>query len=123
MGKFRRRQGPAALAGAVVYAAADFDGNGRTDLAAVRQDGSVELLANQTETKNNWPAHESARREEHEAGLRRRTSKLRPAPRFQKQTYRGMPLHFGLGPYTSLETVRITWANGNGAERAQADRG
>jgi hypothetical protein len=32
--------------------------------------------------------------------------------RYQKQTYRGVPLHFGLGPYKELETVRIAWANG-----------
>jgi hypothetical protein len=101
----------ATLAGAMLYASADFDGDGRVDLAVVRQDGSVELLRNQTETKNNWLRANLL-------GVKNlklaygADVEIKSGPRFQKQTYRGLPLTFGLGPYNTLDTVRITWANG-----------
>ena len=31
---------------------------------------------------------------------------------YQKQTYAGVPLHFGMGLHKEAETVRITWPNG-----------
>jgi Tfp pilus assembly protein PilF len=101
----------APLSGAALYVTADFDGDGRADLAAVKLDGSVEMLRNQTETKNNWIRANLL-------GVKNlklaygADVEIKSGPRYQKQTYRGMPLIFGLGPYNTLETVRITWANG-----------
>jgi tetratricopeptide (TPR) repeat protein len=96
---------PAALA------ASDFDGDGKTDLAAIYSDGSLHLLRNQTETQNKWI-------EVSLTGIK--NLKLAPGARvevkagshYEKQTYAGVPLVFGLGLHTEADTVRITWPNG-----------
>ncbi|MBI4874739.1 MAG: VCBS repeat-containing protein, partial [Acidobacteria bacterium] len=51
-GSVYRRQGGGRVAPGLVQAAADFDGDGRTDLAAVSPDGVVHLLLNRTATRN-----------------------------------------------------------------------
>ncbi|MEA2694842.1 MAG: hypothetical protein QOJ16_4229, partial [Acidobacteriota bacterium] len=96
---------PAALA------AADFDGDGRTDLAAVGEDGSLRLLRNTTATPNHWLAVALS-------GVK--NLKLAPAAKvevkagasYQKRLYAGVPLVFGLGNHAEADTVRITWPNG-----------
>jgi tetratricopeptide (TPR) repeat protein len=92
-------------------AAADFDGDGRIDLAAVGADGSLKLFHNVTETPNHWLAVSLQ-------GVK--NLKLAPAaevevkagPIYRKQLYQGVPLVFGLGGQTAADTVRITWPNG-----------
>jgi hypothetical protein len=92
-------------------AAADFDADGRTDLAAVWSDGTVEILTNATETTNG-----SLRI----ALLGTKNPKLadgaeievKAGSLYQKQLYRGVPLVFGLGGKGMAEAVRITWPNG-----------
>ena len=96
---------------AVALAASDFDGDGRTDLAAIHSDGTLHLFRNQTETQNKWL-------EVSLTGIK--NLKLAPGARvevkagslYQKQTYAGVPLVFGLGLHTEADTVRITWPNG-----------
>ena len=92
-------------------AGADFDGDGRVDLAAVSGDGRLTLLMNRTESANRWLS----------VGLEGvKNLKLAPGAeievkagsRYQKKIYRGTPLHFGLGSYDQVDTVRITWPNG-----------
>jgi Flp pilus assembly protein TadD len=90
---------------------ADFDGDGRVDVAAVRPEGSLRVLRNDTETGHGW------------IGVRLTGVKnLQLAPmaqvevkagrHFQKKTYTGVPLHFGLRDQARVDTVRITWPNG-----------
>jgi len=90
--------------------AQDVDGDGRVDVACVA-DGQVHLLTNRTASKNSWTAIKLS-------GVKN----LKTAPgsevevksggRYQKQIYRGMPLHFGLGLEKDIDTVRVTWPNG-----------
>ncbi|HEV7784361.1 MAG TPA: hypothetical protein VGQ28_03425, partial [Thermoanaerobaculia bacterium] len=96
---------------ASVLAAADIDGDGRTDLAAVSRDGSLKLYRNVTETPNHWLAVSLQ-------GVK--NLKLAPAaevevkagPIYRKQLYQGVPLIFGLSGQTGADTIRITWPNG-----------
>jgi tetratricopeptide (TPR) repeat protein len=92
-------------------AAADFDGDGRLDLATVGSDGSLKLYRNVTENSNHWLAVSLQ-------GVK--NLKLAPAaevevkagPIYRKQLYQGVPLVFGLGSQTEADTIRITWPNG-----------
>jgi tetratricopeptide (TPR) repeat protein len=100
--------GTAAALAAV--AAADFDRDGREDLAVVRGDGSLAVLRNVgpagrwlevalTGVRNPKLAEDA--RVEVEAGSV-----------YQKKLYRGTPLLFGLRGRLAADTVRITWPNG-----------
>ncbi|NJL26474.1 MAG: hypothetical protein HC897_00675, partial [Thermoanaerobaculia bacterium] len=92
-------------------AAADFDADGRSDLAAVTAGGEVQLLRNTTATPNRWlrvaivgvknPKLAAAAEIEVKAGSK-----------YQKQLYTGEPLVFGLGSHVEADAVRITWPNG-----------
>lgn len=92
-------------------ATADFDGDGREDLAAVANDGSLTLLHNQTAG-----AGHSLRISLHGE----RNMKLAPMARvevkagasYQKRLYQGVPLLVGAGGRDLADTVRITWPNG-----------
>jgi len=110
-GKFAAGKTPGNIVNAAAIIAADFDNDGRTDLAAVASDGSIHVLTNQTATKNQWLR----------AGLTGvKNLKLSPnteievkaGPHYQKQIFAGVPLVFGLGPYKQVDTVRISWPNG-----------
>jgi tetratricopeptide (TPR) repeat protein len=92
-------------------AAADFDADGRVDLATVGKDGVLRRLRNATGTANRWLT----------VGLEGvKNLKLAPGAEvevkagssYQKKLYRGVPLHFGLGERAEVDTVRITWPNG-----------
>ena len=97
--------------GLVAAVAADFDGSGSIELAALDDGGSAYLLSNATEStnkhvsvflkgvKNNVLA-EGARVE------------VKAGRLYRKQVYQGVPLTFGLAGAESIDTVRITWANG-----------
>jgi Tfp pilus assembly protein PilF len=95
----------------VALAAADFDGDGRADLAAVTADGAVVLLRNGTATGNRWLSVSLT-------GVK--NLKLAPTAEvevkaglsYQKRIYGSVPLLFGLGNHTEIDTVRITWPNG-----------
>src|ERR1022692_1419516 len=102
---------PAEIPAAVAAVESDFDGDGRADVALIADDGSLHLLRNTTETKNNWLL----------AGLNGvKNMKLAPGAKveiktgssYQKQTYRGVPLLFGVDSYKIADAVRITWPNG-----------
>lgn len=110
-GRFGEARVPSGFPSAVAWAEADFDLNGRIDLAAVASDGGVHLLRNVTSTSNRW--------------LRvtlTGTKNLRLAPgavvevkngvRYQRKIYEGLPLLFGMRSYGQADTVRITWPDG-----------
>ncbi|MCY4595322.1 MAG: ASPIC/UnbV domain-containing protein [Bryobacterales bacterium] len=89
----------------------DFDADGRPDLLAAGPGGAIRFAANRTETANRGvtvrlegvksPAIAAGSRVELKAGFR-----------YAKHVYLGTPLHFGLGPAESFDTIRVTWPNG-----------
>ncbi|MGI8785269.1 MAG: FG-GAP-like repeat-containing protein [Acidobacteriota bacterium] len=102
---------PAGLPEIVAATASDFDVDGALDLAAVSATGEVWFFKNKTTLANQWLR----------IGLQGvRNLKLAPGAEievkaagvYQKKTYRGQPLVFGLQDRKNLETVRITWPNG-----------
>ncbi|HEV2844134.1 MAG TPA: ASPIC/UnbV domain-containing protein, partial [Thermoanaerobaculia bacterium] len=96
---------------AAALAGADFNGDGRTDLAAVGKGGALSLFRNVTETPNRWLAVSLE-------GVK--NLKLAPGAEvevkagriYQKRSYQGAPLTFGLGARGEADAVRITWPNG-----------
>ena len=99
------------LANAAALVTADFDNDGRLDAAAIGADGSLRLLRNVTTTANKSIRVTLA-------GVK--NSKLAPeaqvevkiGARYQKKTYAGVPLVFGVRDANTIDTVRITWPNG-----------
>jgi len=91
--------------------AADFDGDGRVDLATVGKDGVLSRLRNVTETSNRWLAVglEGVKNLKLAPGA---VVEVRAGSLYRKQRYRGVPLVFGLGDHAEVDAVRITWPNG-----------
>ncbi len=94
-----------------VIAMADFNADGRSDLVAVSRDGGLVRLGNRTVSDHRWLR----------VGLTGvKNLKLAPGAevevkagaRYQKKTYHGVPLHFGLASYDEVDAVRVTWPNG-----------
>jgi tetratricopeptide (TPR) repeat protein len=99
------------LANSVALAQADFDGDGRTDLAAVDSDGFVYFLKNITTTSNNYlPVRLEGIKNLKQANAA--IVEVKTGAWYQKRTYAGIPLLFGLRAYSQVDTVRITWPNG-----------
>lgn len=101
----------AGLISAVAWATADFDGDGKVDLAAVAPDGSLHLLTNESTTRNQWlrVALTGVKNVKTAVGAE---VEVKAGDLYQKKVYTGVPLPFGLGPRPEVETVRITWPNG-----------
>ncbi len=104
-------QTPPGLPEGVAFAEADFDGDGRIDVAAVAADGSIHLLTNRTATRNNWlrVALEGVKNLKLGPGTE---VEVKAGRHYQKQIYEGVPLTFGLRSYPEADTVRISWPNG-----------
>jgi tetratricopeptide (TPR) repeat protein len=96
---------------AAVLSAADFDGDGRVDLAAVGRDGKLRLFRNATETKNRalTVSLEGVKNLKLAPGAE---VEVKAGRVYRKRSYQGIPLVFGLGERTAADTVRITWPNG-----------
>ena len=111
LGRFAAAEKAAGLAAAVAWAEADFDRDGRTDLAAVAPDGSLRLLYNRTATSNQWVRVALGGVKNLKLGAGAEVE-IKAGPHYQKKLYEGLPVLFGLGPYKEADAVRITWANG-----------
>jgi hypothetical protein len=102
---------PAGLREAAYWADADFDGDGRVDLAAIQPNGEVVLLGNQTKTQNRWLTVGLTGVKVTKLALGAEVE-VKAGPRYQKKVYSGIPLLFGLGTAADVDTVRISWPNG-----------
>lgn len=108
-GKFEKSR--AELPKTAAVAQADFDGDGRLDLAVVTSDGAVELLRNQTATTNNFMGVrlEGVKNIKSAPGA---IVEVKTGAWYQKRIYQGVPLVFGIRSYREADTLRITWPNG-----------
>ena len=88
------------------WTAADFDNDGRTDLAC----GTKHLL-NRTVSGNNWIGVNLTGVKNIKSGAGAEVE-IKAGSRYQKKLYAGSPVTFGLGTEKMTETVRITWPNG-----------
>lgn len=110
-GRFSEASRPAGLVSGTAWAVADFDSDGRVDLAAITPEGELRLLRNATQTRNNWlrVALNGVRAPRLAPGAE---VEVRSATRYQKKVYEGLPLLFGLRADDTVDMVRITWPNG-----------
>lgn len=110
-GGFAAGRAAAGLAGAVALAAEDFDGDGRTDLAAVDPQGNLSLLTNATPGANRFlrVGLEGVKNLKLAPGSE---VEVKAGARYQKKLYEGRPLLFGLAGAAEVDAVRITWPNG-----------
>ena len=92
-------------------AAADFNSDGKVDIAAVDGVGRVQLLLNKTSTSNNYAGIvlKGVKNNILTEGAR---VEVKAGRVYRKQVYQGIPLAFGLGAAKAIDTVRITWPNG-----------
>jgi hypothetical protein len=99
-----------------VFSIADFNGDGRLDLAARTASGVVRHL-NAGKANYHWKVIRT--RAQANAGDQRINSfgvggqiEVRSGLLFQKQLLIGQPVHIGLGTRTDIDVARIVWPNG-----------
>jgi len=109
LGVFADNKAP--VGDAVALVAVDFDADGRTDLISVQPDGSVQLLRNETETPNAWLRASLLGVKNLKLAYGSKIE-LKAGSHYQKRTYFGQPIVFGMRGYKEAETVRTAWANG-----------
>ncbi len=121
-GRFQAAGAIAELKGAVALAAADFDADGRVDLAAVDAAGKVQLLRNTTTTDHGFlrVGLEGIKNLKLAPGAE---VEIKAGAQYQKQLYAGLPLLFGLGVARQVDAVRITWPNGLIQNETRQDAG
>ena len=109
---------------AEIFAAADRNGDGRVDLAAIAMGRPVWLMGGGGTAAYHWKLIRP--RGQVTAGDQRINSfgvggeiSVRSGPMVQTQVMSGTPIHFGLGTRTGIDVARIVWPNGN----AQAEFG
>lgn len=103
---------------ALVFAAADLNGNGRLDFLELSPDGHAVAAVNQGTKQYHW---QTIRPRAHQAtGDQRINSfgiggeiEIRSGLMVQKQEISGPELHFGLGEQKGADVARIVWPNGS----------
>lgn len=96
---------------AMSYVTADFNGDGKADLATVSADGSVHLLTNTTVSpyQSMRLALTGVKNPKLAVGSE---VEVKIAGSYQKKLYAGYPLFFGIRDAKRIDAVRITWPNG-----------
>ena len=102
---------PLGGSGALAAVAADFDADGKEDFLVLDASGTPRLLRNTIETSNQHVtiALQGVKNQILAEGSR---VEVKAGMVYRKRVYRGHPLVFGLGSAETIDTVRITWANG-----------
>ena len=91
--------------------AADFTGNGRLDVPRLDADGTLQIARDTTPNYGNWIEIGLVGVKNNKLSVNAKVE-VKAGANYQKQTYAGVPLVFRLGNAGSVDTVRITWANG-----------
>lgn len=108
---FSQSRDMAVATAATALVAADFDLDGKLDLAGVAKDGSILRCLNQTATENHWMR----------IGLRdvagARTVEgtvvtVKMGDRMQQFLYGATPLHVGMRSFLTADSVQLTWPDG-----------
>lgn len=90
---------------------ADFDGDGRLDLARVAPDGKVHFLHNETVTDRRWIRVQlvgiKSLKLAQDALIEIKAGSL-----YRRVWYEGVPITADAGNWPQVDTVRITWPNG-----------
>jgi Flp pilus assembly protein TadD len=92
-------------------AAADFDGDGRLDLAGVDANGNQFLSLNRSELASGW-MRMTLQGVKAPVQAQGSIVEVKVGARYQKFFYTGAPLHVGLRGFREVDTVRITWPHG-----------
>ncbi|MCW5964773.1 MAG: VCBS repeat-containing protein [Bryobacterales bacterium] len=92
-------------------AAADFDGDGRLDVAGVTPQGTIVRSLNQTEGAGRW-LRITLKGVKAPALAKGSVVEVKAGPRYQKFLYTGAPLHVGVRASEKVDTIRITWPHG-----------
>ena len=103
--------GTAIMPRPAVMVCADFDVDGRLDLAVIGDEGELEVWHNETVSNNHWlrVALQGVKNLKLAPGAE---IEIKAGIRYQKKIYQGSPLLFGLASYEQVDAVRITWPNG-----------
>jgi tetratricopeptide (TPR) repeat protein len=111
LSRFPQSVTPAGWIEAMRWTSADFDRDGRPNLAAIAGDGRIHLLHNQTSTSNHWleVALEGVKNLKLASGSE---VEVKAGSLYQKKIYEEVPLPFGLGGRRQADTIRVTWPNG-----------
>jgi tetratricopeptide (TPR) repeat protein len=91
-------------------AGVDFTGNGRLDYARI-EGGNLIVAHDTTKDYGNWIEIGLIGVKNNKLSVNAKVE-VKAGTNYQKQTYAGIPLVFRLGNLQSVDTVRITWANG-----------
>jgi hypothetical protein len=105
------RDAPFRVRAAVTRATADFDRDGRLDVIAVDQSGTVWLATNATSLARHWIRVVLAGVKNLKAAPGAEIE-IKAGSLYQKAIYAGAPILFGLADRALVDTVRVTWPNG-----------
>jgi hypothetical protein len=89
----------------------DFDGDGQVEFRAITKEGSLVLMRAGAAVSNTWleVRLEGVKNLKLPVGA---VVEIKAGALYQKKTYAGVPLVFGLRSNMEVDTVRITWPNG-----------
>jgi tetratricopeptide (TPR) repeat protein len=105
---------PEAVGGGIegsAYAAADFNLDGKLDVAVVDAGNALHVLTNRTLTPNGFLRVALTGVKNPKMGVGAEVE-VKSGVRYQKQVYQGYPLLFGMRGEKRADAVRITWQNG-----------